>query len=694
MGAKKNLIIVESPAKAKTINRYLGKNYQVVASHGHLIDLPKSRLAVDIDHDFEPDYITVRGQGKRLDAIKKMAANAKEVLLATDSDREGEAISWHIKNAILKKDPKTVVRRIIFNEITKAAIQDAVKHPQVIDERKVNAQKARRILDRIVGYYISPFLWKKIKKGLSAGRVQSVALKIICDREEEIRKFVPEEYWTVGGLFAKGKSQFKAQLVRYEDEKLALNNEKAVTKLVNELKKQTVTISDIQIKERKRNPTAPYTTSKMQQDASTHFGFTSQKTMQIAQELYEGIDLDKERTGLITYMRTDSTRISNVAMDQVRELITSEFGDEYLPEQPNTFKNKKGSQDAHECIRPTEIIKKPADIKKYLTNDQYKLYNLIWEKFVSSQMKPAIYEQTQVEISVGKGLFRVTSSKVKFNGFLKVAKLSGKDDPEKMDKTKLPALKVKDQVKLEDIQGEQHFTEPPPRYNDASLIKKLDEEEIGRPSTYTSIIGTLYKRYYVQKRQKQLIPTKLGELTNQLVTENFKDIVNIKFTAQMEELLDSVENENRDWVRLLHSFYDEFSKTVDFATENVEKMGDLLDEKTDEVCELCGAPMLKKLGKNGYFLACSAFPECRNAKSLPLGPCPREGCDGQLVSIRMRGKTPFYGCTRYPDCDFITWDEPSERTCPKCGRVLFEKYAKDKGQYYYCVHTECGYEEK
>jgi DNA topoisomerase-1 len=667
---EKILIIVESPAKAKTINKYLGSNYEVVASGGHIIDLPKSRMGVKLEKGFEPEYITIRGKGDILANLRLLSSFSKEVLLASDDDREGESISWHIRNAILEKKPDVKIKRIVFNEITKKAILEAIKHPNNINHYKVEAQKARRILDRIVGYELSPFLWAKIKKGLSAGRVQSVALKLICKREEEINNFVPEEYWKVQGEFKKGPSKsFKAQLTKIKNKKPEIHTKKEADDIKKILEKESYTISKYEVKERQRSPLSPYTTSKMQQDASNKLGYNGKRTMDIAQRLYMGIDLGKERTGLITYMRTDSTRVSDVALEQVRDYIDKKYGKKYLPKSKIIYKNKKGSQDAHECIRPTDVTKDPESIKKYLTKDEYKLYKLIWERFVSCQMTNAIYENTQVEIKSKNSLFKVTSSKLLFDGYTK--------------------------VNLKKVELEQKFTEPNPRYTDATLVKTLEESGIGRPSTYAPTINTLITRYYIIRKQKQLIPTDIGILANKLISENFSDVINVKFTAEMEEELDKIEEDNKNWQQVLKEFYDKFEKNVKKAHQTVGSFKGVLEEETDYVCEKCGRPMVKKLGKNGYFLACSGFPECRNAKPIPLGKCPKDDCDGQIVKIKLPKKKAFYGCTNYPDCGFQTFDKPyMESSCPECDSCLFEKRSKEKGFYLKCFNESCGWEGK
>lgn len=689
---EKILIIVESPAKAKTINKYLGTNYEVVASGGHIIDLPKSRMGVKIKNGFEPEYITIRGKGDILANLRLLSSFSKEVLLASDDDREGESISWHIKNAILEKNPDVKIKRIVFNEITKNAILESIKHPNDINQYKVDAQKARRILDRIVGYELSPFLWEKIKKGLSAGRVQSVALKLVCQREEEINNFIPEEYWKVQGEFKKGSTKsFKAQLAKINNKKPEIHSEKEAKKIKDTLEKEKFTISKVDIKERQRSPYSPYTTSKMQQDASFKLGYTGKRTMDVAQRLYMGIDLGKERAGLITYMRTDSTRISDVALKEVREYINKKYGKKYLPKKPILYKNKKGSQDAHECIRPTDVTKNPESIKQYLTKDEYKLYKLIWERFVSCQMTNAIYESTLVEISSKSSLFKVTSSKLIFDGYTKVLETKAGAD----EKVKLPKLSEKDKIDLRKLELEQKFTEPNPRYTDATLVKTLEESGIGRPSTYAPTINTLITRYYVIRKQKQLIPTDIGILANKLISENFSDVINVKFTAEMEEQLDKIEEDKINWKKILKDFYYKFEENVKKAHQTVESFKGVLEEETDYKCEKCGRPMIKKLGRNGYFLACSGFPECRNAKPIPLGKCPKDNCNGHVVKIKLPKKKAFYGCTNYPDCDFQTFDKPyMEASCPKCDSCLFEKRSKEKGFYLKCYNESCGWEGK
>ena len=663
----KILVIVESPAKARTINKYLGKEYNVIASMGHIIDLPKSRMAINVDKDFEPDYITVRGRGKILDEIRKQANQSKEVLLASDDDREGEAISWHLQNALRKANPDLPIKRIVFNEVTKRAITESLKSPSEINTFKVNAQKARRVLDRLVGYSISPILWEKIKKGLSAGRVQSVALKLICQREEEIVTFVPREYWTIDGFFKeKSKKPIKTQLVKIDDQKMNLPNEVEVNKIVEHCNKQKFIVHNITQKERKKNPLPPFTTSKMQQDAANKLNFTSDTTMRIAQILYEGIDIGEETIGLISYMRTDSTRISEDALTELRNYIKSELGDKYLPETANVYKNKRNIQDAHEGIRPTSVYRDPKSIKQYLSPEQFKLYNLIWERFVSSQMLPAVYDNVQIEFKGGRTIFRISISNLVFDGFLKIYSSSEvetiSDDDDVLQAISVPHLKKGDVVELLELKPLQHFTEPPARYTDATIVKKLEESGIGRPSTYAPIITTILKRYYVHRKQKQLIPTELGKITNKLLVDSFPAIINVDFTAKMEEDLDKVEEDQINWVNILRNFYGDFINQVKLAKEHVATMKNILDEETNEICEKCGSKMLKKLGRYGFFIACSAFPKCKNTKPIPLGDCPKEDCDGKIIALKTKKgrKKTFYKCTR-EGCDFTSWTNPFEK---------------------------------
>lgn len=682
--SEKTLVIVESPSKAKTINKYLGKDYIISSSMGHIIDLPKSRLAIDIDNNFNPEYITIRGKAKILNDLKKKAKTAKMVLLATDPDREGEAISWHLHNSLSKNCQN--IKRIEFNEITESAIKEAVKHPRDINIELVNAQQARRVLDRIVGYFISPILWRKVKKGLSAGRVQSVALKVICEREKEIDAFVPEEYWDISADLKAGNAAMNAALYAKNGEKIRITSKEAADKTKADLEKAKYIVESVSTKDRKRNPLPPYITSKLQQDAANRLGFTSSKTMMVAQQLYEGIPLGTEGpVGLITYMRTDSLRISETAINAVRQFISDKYSSEYLPASPNQYQNKKGAQDAHEAIRPSDVLRDPEKIKEFLTKDQYKLYSLIWKRFVSSQMTPEKSELISAVIKADEYELRASASKTIFDGFTVLEK------EEKSKKNTLPKISEGDILALDKINSEQHFTSPPPRFNDASLVKFLEESGIGRPSTYAPTINTLIKRYYIVRSGRQLVPTVLGKLVNGLIIENFKDLVSVDFTAEMEAKLDGVEEKKYEWHKMIADFFTPFSKTVEEAEKQIADHKGSLDEKTDEVCEKCGKPMLKKLGKFGYFLACSGFPECRNSKSLPLGKCPKDNCDGSVVKRSSKKGRPFYSCSNYPDCDFITREIPSDKPCPKCGKLLFSKRIKNKGVKLSCLNEKCGY---
>ncbi len=690
-GSDKVMVIVESPAKAKTIEKYLGKEYQVEASMGHLIDLPKSRLAVNVDNGFEPDYITVRGKAKILHALIKKAKVSKRVLLASDNDREGEAIAFHLKNAIEKKNSKVPIERITFNEITPNAIRKAVGEPSDIDISKVNAQKARRVLDRLVGYSLSPILWKKVKNGLSAGRVQSVALRLICEREEEVESFIPEEYWTLEAELKKGRTHFKALLVEIDGKKAEIKNNSEVLKIIEDLKgEKEFYVKELKETEKIYRAKPPFITSTLQQVAASRLGFTSRRTMRIAQQLYEGIDVGSGRVGLITYMRTDSVRIAQTALNAVRDFIAKEYPDK-LPEKPNFYKSKAGAQDAHEAIRPTYITMTPESIKKYLTSEQFKLYSIIWERFVASQMTPAKVATTTVLLSAGKALFRASATVTRDRGFQSVFKILASKEREK----KLPKLKEGEGVECVKYHPEQHFTSGPSRYTDATIVKALEENGIGRPSTYAPIISVLLDRYYVRRVNKQLVPTQLGRIINDILSKSFPDIINVHFTAEMEKKLDEVEENRIEWSSMIRDFYFPFKKKVEYVEQTLESVKGIMDEETEYKCELCGRPMVKKLGRYGFFLACSGFPECKNTKPVPLADCPRPGCDGKIVERRSkrgkgRGKV-FYGCTNYPKCDFITYDKPTNQKCPKCGQFLVEKYDKQRGWYKACINPECDY---
>lgn len=686
---KKKLVIVESPAKAKTINRYLGADYIVKSSMGHLIDLPKSRLGIDLDNGFEPEYITIRGRAKILNELKREAKKSEEVLLAADDDREGESIAWHIGNRIKLANSNIPIKRIVFHEITKDALNEAIEKPRDIDIAKVNAQKARRVLDRLIGYNLSPLLWEKIKRGLSAGRVQNVALLIICNREGEIEAFIPVEYWTFGVFLKHKNKEFLAELQKYKGSKPELKTKEEVDEIMEHLKDKTYKVSSIEIKDRLRNPIAPYTTSKLQQAASTSLGYNSSKTMQIAQTLYEGVSIAGESTGLITYMRTDSVRISPVAQEQAREFIKKEYGENYLPIEAPSYSVKKNAQDAHEAIRPTNVFLTPDYVKEYLKSEQYKLYKLIWERFVSSQMLPAKMKNTRAIIVAGDCEFSVSSSKIEFDGYLKVLTID-KGDKEKV--LKMPNLSENEICEFVDNNPEQHFTTPPPRYNDASLVKTLEESGIGRPSTYAPTIRTIISRHYIQRKGKQLVPTELGKLVNELISENFSELININFTANMESKLDKIEDDNIEWNNILKEFYPHFLDTLKTATENIHNMKDFFNEETDFVCEKCGKKMIKRLGRYGYFIACSGFPECKNAKGISFGVCPK--CKGDITLKRSKRGREFYGCSNYPKCDFVSWDKPVQTPCPKCNGLMVERQIKNKGLFKVCIKEDCGYSEE
>ena len=685
--AEKTLVIVESPAKAHTIEKYLGPGYTVKASMGHLIDLPKSRMAIDVENDFQPEYITVRGRAKLLKELQKDAKKSDVVLLASDNDREGEAIAWHLNNA-LKDKTDAKISRIVFNEITPVAIKEAVQHPGEIVESKVNAQKARRVLDRLVGYNLSPLLWSKVKNGLSAGRVQSVALRLICEREEEVENFLPEEYWTLDADFAKGKTKFTAQLVKYKGEAPELKSEQMVNDIIKEIQSADCIVSNIRQTEKTVRPKAPFTTSKLQQASANRLGYTSRKTMQIAQQLYEGVNIGSNRVGLITYMRTDSVRISETALADVRKWIEKNYP-ENLPAEPIHYTVGKAAQDAHEGIRPTYTEYTPDSVKEYLTRDQLRLYTIIWERFVSSQMNNAKTMTTSAEITAGDAVFRVSASKITEKGFYSVIKLLSS----KEDKTgNLPSLKTGEKITSDKFYPEQHFTQGPARYTDASIVRTLEEKGIGRPSTYAPIISVLLDRYYVTRSNKQLVPTQLGRMICRILVESFPEVINEHFTAEVENNLDKVEQDELVWNTMIADFFTPFKKRVDEVMESVASVKGSLDEPTDKICEKCGKPMMKKLGRFGFFLACSGFPECHNTKSIPLAKCPMPGCDGEIVARKTKGRgKEFYGCTNYPSCNFISHFKPIDQYCPKCGWFLVEKFDKKNGSYKSCINPDCDY---
>ncbi|MED4238691.1 type I DNA topoisomerase [Priestia megaterium] len=684
------LVIVESPAKAKTIERYLGKKYKVKASMGHVRDLPKSQMGIDIEQDYNPKYITIRGKGPVLKELKTAAKKAKKIYLAADPDREGEAIAWHLAHS-LDVDIASDCR-VVFNEITKEAIKESFKHPRAINMDLVDAQQARRILDRLVGYNISPLLWKKVKKGLSAGRVQSIAVRLIIDREKEIAKFIPEEYWTVKATFQKGNDQFEGQLIEYQGKKVELSNENDVTNIVKQLDGNEFSISKVTKRERKRNAAPSFTTSSLQQEAARKLNFRAKKTMMIAQQLYEGIDLGKEGTvGLITYMRTDSTRISETAQTEARDYITNAYGSQFVATEKRKEKKNSNAQDAHEAIRPTSALRKPGEVKEFLSRDQYRLYKLVWERFVASQMAPAIMDTMAVDLKNGDVTFRANGSKVKFPGFMKVY-VEGNDDQVEEKENLLPDLEEGEVAYSKDIDEKQHFTQPPPRYTEARLVKTLEELGIGRPSTYAPTLDTIQKRGYVALDNKRFVPTELGEIVLELVLEFFPEILDVEFTAKMENDLDEVEDGNVQWVRVIDEFYSDFEKRLEHAEKEMREV-EIKDEPAGEDCEECGSPMVYKMGRYGKFMACSNFPDCRNTKPIvkEIGvKCPK--CEeGNIVERKSKKKRTFYGCDRFPGCDFVSWDKPIARKCPKCENLLVEKKQK-KGTQVVC--TSCDYKEE
>ena len=747
----KSLVVVESPAKAKTIAKYLGKDYTVKASVGHLMDLPKIKLGVDIENNFEPKYIVIKGKAPVVKELRSAAKKADRVLIATDPDREGEAIAAHVAEVISNSSKNSEVYRVLFNEITKKTILQAIEHPGKIDANKVDAQQARRILDRLVGYQISPILWKKVRRGLSAGRVQSVALRLIVEREEEIKAFVPEEFWSLTALLeGKLPPQFEAKLLRKDEEKLRVKSNDEVQKILADLQGASYAVSKVDKKERRRNPVPPFTTSKLQQEGGRKLGFTAKRTMGIAQSLYEGIDIGKEGSvGLITYMRTDSTRVGKEAQDEARELIVNKYGKEYVPEKPPVYAVAKSAQEAHEAVRPTSVMREPDAIKQYLEPDQYKLYKLIWNRFVASQMNPAIIDQTSVDIKAGDYTFRATGSVVKFPGFMAVYMEEKAEDQtpseEENGEAVLPPLSEGEPLTLVKLDPKQHFTQPPPRFSEALLVKTLEEKGIGRPSTYAAIISTIQERDYVNKIENKFRPTELGVLVCDLLVNHFPVIMDVAFTATMEEELDKIEEGQLPWVNAVKDFYKPFGESLekaqaemkDFKAELVptdiacEKCGKPMvikwgrngqflacsgypdckttrpfirkengeveaapEETTDELCPKCKSPMVVKRGRFGKFLACSRYPECNHTQGMSTGvACPEDG--GMLVERRSRFGKMFYSCANYPDCKFATWYKPVPRACPQCNApFLVEKYSKKTGPYIACLKKECGYKEE
>lgn len=680
------LVIVESPAKARTLKKFLGSKYRVLASLGHLIDLPKSKLGIDLEDDFEPRYITIRGKGKILQQLKEAGKKADQVYLAADPDREGEAICWHIGRA-LKIDPGQPCR-VEFNEITRSAVKEAFKKPRPVDMDRVDAQQARRILDRLVGYQISPLLWRNVRGGLSAGRVQSVALRLICERQKEIDLFEKEEYWTLEALLqANGAgSRFKALLERFRGEKIELPDREATEKVMADLDGLTFMVRQIKKSRRKRSPAPPFITSSMQQEASSKLGFTGRKTMALAQQLYEGISLGGGRTsGLITYMRTDSTRVAAQAQAEARELIARQFGDEYMPPRPPQYRSRKGAQEAHEAIRPTALGNTPGAVAAYLTRDQARLYRLIWERFVASQMAPALYDQVRVDIDAGEYGFKAVGSSLTFPGFLKVYQAADKEE-----ETVLPPMQEGRQLKVVDFLPQQHFTQPPPRYNDASLIKTLEEKGIGRPSTYVPIIETIISRGYVTRERKAFAPTELGFVVVDLMKRHFPEVIDIDFTASMEERLDRIEEGKLERNEVLHTFYGSFQEQLRRAEQEMEKI-EIEDEVSEESCPQCGKNLIYKHGRFGRFLACPGYPECKYTKNIVRQTgvaCPLDG--GMLVERRSKKGRIFYGCSNYPDCTFSLWDKPLPDKCPRCNSLLVQPVRRGKKEIR-CSNKECGY---
>ena len=748
-GGKKSLLIVESPTKVKTLKKFVGRDFVIMASVGHLKDLPKSKLGVDIDNNFSPEYITIRGKGKILSDLKKEAKKANDIYLAPDPDREGEAIAYHIGNEVAKHTEGKIYR-VMFNEITKSAVKEAIKNPTEVNINRFYAQQARRILDRLVGYKISPLLWKKVQPGLSAGRVQSVALRIVCDRENEIKAFKSEEYWTIT-LDVEGqvKPKFQSKLFKIDGNKAEIANQEGADEVVKNLKNAEFILDGLVKKERKRNPVAPFITSTLQQEASRKLNFSPKKTMMIAQRLYEGLPVGSRGTvGLITYMRTDSTKFSVEATEAIRDYIVNRYGDKFCPKEPNVYKSKKSAQEAHEAIRPTDVSIVPSEIKEYLEKDMFRLYELIWARSVSCQMVPAILDTTTFDIKAGKYLFRSNGSIVKFSGFMQVYVESGDDEAAEKDIKPgdkiLPELSKGEKLKLLEIDPEQHFTQPPARFSEAMLVKKLEEEGVGRPSTYAAIISVIKDRAYVESEERRLAPTKLGYLVSDLLLEHFPKFMTTKFTADMESQLDQIEFGETEWVKTLQSFYTPFKLNLDEAEK---KIGDSEVEETDEVCDKCSQPMIVKWGRFGKFMACSGYPDCKNTKQISkdgldgkavsestavegtcekcqsslvlkvgrfgkfiacsnypdckftkpidLGiKCPKDDCKGKIAARRSKKGRMFYGCTAYPNCDFVSWDKPVPEPCPKCNNAYtVEKWKKDEGTSIICPESECDYKK-
>ena len=681
-----NLVIVESPAKAKTISKYLGKNYTVEASMGHVRDLPKSKLGVDIEDNFNPKYITIRGKGELIAKLKKAAKKADKIYLATDPDREGAAISWHLANILKISEDDTC--RIVFNEITKSAVKESIKEARKINLNLVDAQQARRVLDRLVGYEISPILWKNVKWGLSAGRVQSAALKLICDKEEEIKAFEPKEYWTVDCVLKKERKKFPIKLTKYENKKVEITTEEEAQKIIRELAENDYRIDKVKKGNRLKNPLPPFTTSTLQQEASKKLNFMTKRTMSIAQALYEGIDVKGYGTvGLITYMRTDSVRISEEAQGKAIDFIKDSYGEEYIPEKPRVYKGKKNIQDAHEAIRPSHIEITPEIAKASLSAEQYKLYSLIWKRFIASQMTSCSLNTNSIDIVNGAYSFKASGSTIKFDGFMKVYDYTTEDDDNDVS---LPVLEEGEILLPASVEGKQHFTQPPARYTEASFVKLLEEKGIGRPSTYVPTISTLLSRDYVSREKKNLVPTELGFIVNNIMSDYFKQIVDVDFTADMERKLDYIEEGSEEWKEVVGEFFAPLKIAIDKAEKEISKV--VIEDKVSDVpCDKCGRMMVIKRGRYGAFLACPGYPECHNAKPIVEEldvPCPK--CGGKILAKRSKKGKKFFGCSNYPNCDFVSWNEPIKEPCSKCGSYMTIKYSKTKGKYAVCSNTECG----
>lgn len=680
-----NLVIVESPAKAKTIGKYLGKNYVVEASMGHLRDLPKSKLGVDVENDFTPNYITIRGKGDLLDKLRKLAKKSDKIYLATDPDREGEAISWHLAHIL--KIPSNEKCRIEFNEITKEAVKGSIKKSREINVNLVDAQQARRIVDRLVGYQISPILWKNIKWGLSAGRVQSAALKLICDRENEINAFIPKEYWTVDCKLLKDKKKFPVNIVKYKNKKIEINNEEEAKKIIADLDSNDYVVKDVKKGKKLRNPLPPFTTSTLQQDANKKLNFMTKKTMMIAQQLYEGVEIKGKGTlGLITYMRTDSVRISSEAQGKALDFIKNTYGEQYAPGNPRVYKGKKNIQDAHEAIRPSYIEITPEIAKANLTNDGYKLYSLIWKRFVASQMESCVLDTNSIAIENGDYKLKASGSTIKFDGFMKLYEYNNEDDNEDII---LPELAVDEVLKKGSLDPKQHFTQPPSRFTEASFVKLLEEKGIGRPSTYVPTISNITSKKYVLREKKNLVPTELGFIVNNIMSDYFKEIVDADFTAEMEHKLDSVEEGKEGWKKIVGDFFVPLKESIDKAESEISKI--VIPEKVSDVpCDKCGEMMVIKHGRFGDFLACPNYPDCQNTKPIVHevdAPCPK--CGGKVLLKRSKKGNKFYGCGNYPECDFVSWHEPSKEKCEKCNSVMVYRFSKAKGKYLECTDTSC-----